>query len=160
MDTELITVGWREWVSLPDIGLPWLKAKIDSGQNHSILHTFITESFQKKGIEMVRFGVHPHQHKRDIAVLCEAPVLDIDEVINANGEKKFHYRIETTLKIGTQQWPIKLLLVAWEEANFRLVLGHTSIDRKLMVDPSSSYLTTSLDEDELLSSYSFKTKNS
>jgi len=32
MNKSLITVGWREWLPFPCLGLPWLMAKIDSGR--------------------------------------------------------------------------------------------------------------------------------
>jgi len=100
MNKSLITVGWREWVSFPNLDLPWLIAKIDSDRQPSILHTFLTKPFEKNGQAMVRFGVHSHQNDRDTAVLCEASIIEEHNGYNADGEKESYSFIETTLQIG------------------------------------------------------------
>ncbi len=70
------TVGWKEWVSLPDLALPSIKAKVDTGARTSVLHTFSVESFQKNNQEYIRFLVHPFQDDKNHIIEQEMPVKD------------------------------------------------------------------------------------
>ena len=110
MSRKLTTVGWCEWISLPNLGLPWIKAKIDTGHRISILHTFYYETFEKENTKMLRFGIHPFQNSIGHARLCEAPIFEEYEALDSNDNKEIQYVIETTLDIGNEQWPIKLLI--------------------------------------------------
>lgn len=152
MNQSLTSVGWREWVALPQLGLPWVKAKINSGKQISILHTFLIEPFERDGKAMVRFGVHPLQHSNDLAVLCEAPILE-QHKNNNNDDTETHYFIETDLIIGLVQYPIQLLLSNRDDISFRLLLGHNAIDGRLLIDPSASYLLGAPDELQINTSY-------
>ena len=94
------SIGWEEWVSLPQLGLPALQAKIDTGAKTSSLHAFSIQPFGTPDKPRVRFGVHPIPHRPDIEVWCSAPVVDQREVTSSNGMVELRYVILTQLEMG------------------------------------------------------------
>ncbi len=138
--TPLITVGWREWVLLPELGLPNIKAKIDTGARTSCLHAFSVEPFKKEGIEWVRFGIHPHQDDLDTEVYGEAIVSDKRMVSDSGGHKEERYVITTELALAEHRWPIEITLTNRDTMLFRMLLGRTAMENKIIVNPAESFL--------------------
>ncbi len=140
MTSPQITVGWREWCSLPELGLTHIKAKVDTGAKTSCLHAFSVEPFTKDNEQWVRFGMHPNQHDSDEEIFCETKVLDERNVTDSGGHKEKRYVICTQLKIDGQQWPIELTLTNRDTMLFRMLLGRTAMKRKIIVNPGKSYM--------------------
>lgn len=134
-----LTIGWREWLALPQLQIPAIKAKIDTGARTSALHAFFVEPYEANGIEMVRFGVHPLQRRLDIEIVCTAPIKDYREVSDSGGHREKRYVIETELLLGTGKRSIEMTLTNRDNMKFRMLLGRTAMT-ELLVSPDQSYL--------------------
>ncbi|HPE59462.1 MAG TPA: RimK/LysX family protein [Thiolinea sp.] len=99
VNTSGLIVGWREWVALPDLSLPAIKAKVDTGARTSALHAFELERFQRDGRDYVRFLMHPLQNRKRLVVSCESPLLEMREVSDSGGHRELRPVIETRLTL-------------------------------------------------------------
>lgn len=137
---EMITLGWREWVALPALGIRQIKAKVDTGARTSALHAFRIRSFRDDGRERVEFLMHPIQKDNDTVVTCVADVLDKRTVTDSGGHKEDRFVISTELAIGKYSWPIEATLTARDDMMFRMLIGRTAIKNIARVNPARSYL--------------------
>ncbi len=133
-------IGWREWLELPELQVPAIKAKIDTGARTSALHAFFVEPFTEEGRQMVRFGVHPLQRRLDVEIICEAPVTDFRAVSDSGGHREMRYVIETVVLIGDLPRHIEMTLTNRDNMKFRMLLGRTAM-AGLQVIPDKSYLS-------------------
>ncbi len=133
-------IGWREWLALPELLIPAIKAKVDTGARTSALHAYFVEPFARDGVQMVRFGVHPLQKRLDLEIICEAPVKDYRSVSDSGGHKEMRYVIETTMQLGTLSRAIEMTLTNRDNMKFRMLLGRTAL-AGMQVAPDKSYLT-------------------
>ncbi len=135
-----ITLGWEEWLALPDLGLPAIKAKIDTGAKTSALHASIIEPFGPAHKPQVRFLIQPDPSDPSLEITCSAPVVDRREVTSSNGESELRYVIETTARIGALRWPIQLTLSNRETMSYRMLFGRGAILSNMIIDPNASFL--------------------
>jgi ribosomal protein S6--L-glutamate ligase len=132
-------LGWEEWVALPELGLPAIKAKVDTGARTSALHAVFVETFGPARSLKVRFGVHPIPRRADVEIVCVARVIDRRQVTSSNGEREVRYVISTPIKIGDRQWPIEVTLTNRDAMSYRMLLGRQAIGAGILVDPGSSF---------------------
>lgn len=135
----LPVLGWREWVSLPGLGIERIKAKIDTGARTSCLHAFEVKPFTEAGRQRVCFKIHPLQRDTATVVTCCADVIARRIVSDSGGHREQRWVIVSDICIGPYTWPSELTLTSRENMMFRMLLGRTALRRRAMVDPSRSY---------------------
>jgi hypothetical protein len=138
MTPDLITLGWRERVALPGLGIAVLKAKLDTGARSSSLHVDALESFDRDGITWLRFTMHlgrrhPHQ------VCCEAPAMDRRAVTDTGGRRTERWFICSDVELAGQRFPIDINLTDRRHMLFPLLLGRSALNGRFAVDPALSY---------------------
>ena len=142
--TEPLKLGWREWCALPELGIPAIKAKVDTGAKTSCLHTFWVEPYTEGDIKYVRFKVHPLQKSEEVIIECTAPVKDERVVSDSGGHKEMRYIIDTPVLIGDKTRLIEMSLTNRDSMRFRMLLGRRAMEENTFVDPAASYINGKL----------------
>ena len=133
-------LGWREWLALPELGVPRIKAKIDTGARTASLHAFGLELFQRDGADWVRFAIHPRQRDDRLEILVEHPVHEFRLVRSSNGIQSRRPVILTQVTLGRMAWRTEMTLADRDAMGFRMLLGRHSIRGHFLVDPGRSFL--------------------
>ena len=132
--------GWREWVRLPGIGVPWVKAKLDTGAQTSSLHAFDAEEFQRDAASWVRFRVRPWQESDEDEVVVELPVHDRRRVRSSNGQVQERIVVRMNLVLMEQEVDAEVTLSNRDQMGFRMLIGREALQQGFVVDSSRSFV--------------------
>ncbi len=135
---DLITVGWRERLALPQLGIGMLKARLDTGARSSSLHVDTLESFQRDGVTWLRFTMHTSR-RQPADVCCEAPALDRRAVTDTGGRRTERWFIRSEVQLAGQCFSIDINLTDRRHMLFPLLLGRSALTGRFAVDPALSY---------------------
>ena len=149
---ERFLVGWREWAKLPELNVPAIKVKIDTGATTSTLHAFDVERVKISDKDYVNFNIHPIQRNDRIVRTCSAEIIDIRNVRSSNGVSEERYVIRTSILIGEKQWDINVTLSNRDIMKHRMLLGREAMQR-ILVDPNSAFHQGTIPEKEAKSFY-------
>jgi hypothetical protein len=133
-------LGWREWATLPDLGIDRIKCKLDTGARTSSLHACDMEEFVEGEKRMIAFVVYPQQRRKSEAIHCVGEMVDERKVKDSGGRSEKRPVIGTTLQVGSWSWPIELTLTNRDQMGFRMLLGRTALRKRFIVDPGLSFL--------------------
>lgn len=131
-------VGWREWVALPGLGVPLLRAKVDTGARSSSLQVERQWRFTDLGAPWVGFVVRPRR-TGDLLLEAAAPVLDEREVTDSGGHTTRRVFLATEAWVGGSVRRIELNLAERRGMLFPLLLGRRAL-QGLVVDPQRSFV--------------------
>ena len=135
---EPLLIGWREWISLPQLGLTAIKAKIDTGARSSSLHVAALETFERDGSTWLRFAVTPRRRSAR-TVYCEAPALERRKVTDSGGNSAERWFIRSTIVLGDARFDADINLTDRDGMLFPMLLGRTALRGRFRIDPDLSW---------------------
>lgn len=136
----LKTIGWKETVDLPDLGLYGISAKVDTGARTSVVHCSYIQLVKKGRRQYVefrplddRFG-SPSTH-------YILPFHSERKIRNSFGQEENRYVINTNIRLFNEIHAIELSLRDRSGMEFPVLLGRSFIRKKFIVDVSRSNLS-------------------
>ncbi len=136
--SKKLLIGYEEWCSLPELKLPFIKAKVDSGAKTSALHAFNIQLCNEQNNQYVQFDIHPIQGNRHIVQRCKAPLAGYKDVRSSNGMIEKRLVITTQIKLGMEIWNIEITLTNRDAMDYRMLLGCEAIQGKALIDLSKA----------------------
>ncbi|MCC6417880.1 MAG: ATP-dependent zinc protease [Gemmataceae bacterium] len=140
-----LTIGWKEYVSLPEWGVRRLKAKVDTGARTSVLDVVHYELRALKGTGLVAemaLALNPRRPGQLVTV--QTPVLKMVAVRNSGGHSEERPLIETALRLGPVTRRILLTVTSRAAMRFRMLLGRRALENDFVVDVARKYLLRSV----------------
>lgn len=153
-------VGSEEWVSLNELNIPFVKARIDSGAKTSSLHAVNIQPFHEDNKTWVSFDVFPIQNDGKRKISCKALVLDKRVVKSSSGDREHRYVIRTEIGLNGEMWDIELTLTNRDSMGYRMLLGRQAMIGRIIVDPAESFMAGDVTDETIIKSYQqFKKPN-
>ncbi|MBK8977716.1 MAG: ATP-dependent zinc protease [Planctomycetes bacterium] len=137
---NLPLVGWREWVALPGLDVPAIKAKIDTGARSSALHAFDVAVAERHGRRFASFEIHPRQRSAAGAVAVEAEVVGQRWITSSNGLRELRLVVLMDIALHGLTWTTEMTLSRRDAMGFRMLLGRADLRGRFLVDPAASFL--------------------
>ncbi len=137
--TQKIVIGKEEWGGMPELGLPAVKMRIDTGAKTSSLHAFNIHTFEESGKRFVHFDIHPIQNNRKLIQSCRAMVVDTRKVKSSSGDAETRHVIRTPITLGSESWDIEITLTNRDSMGYRMLLGREAMTKRALIDPDASF---------------------
>ena len=136
MSKPLTRIGWREHVSLPDLGLEAIAAKIDTGAQTSALHVTGIKHLAGPGEGSVRFVVRLGGGDRQVH---ELPVVATRRIKSSNGVSEARIVVRTRLVLGPVSRKVEFTLTNRRSMTYPILIGRSAM-RRFEIEPTKSFL--------------------
>lgn len=140
MPVNKVILGSEEWCSFPNLNIPIIKARVDSGAKTSALHAINISPFIRDNENWVKFDINPIQNNTRAVKHCEAKLIDKRVVKSSSGYREQRYVIKTEITLGDDTWNIEMTLTNRDSMGFRMLLGREAMSGRVLVDPEQKYL--------------------
>ncbi|CAN5387480.1 ATP-dependent zinc protease [soil metagenome] len=127
-------------MQLPDVGIPWIKAKLDTGAQTSSIHAYDISVFERDGSDWVRFRVRPWQESNDDEVVVEAPLHDRRRVRSSSGHVQERLVVTMRVVLVGHEVDAEFTLTNRDQMGFRMLIGREALRRGFVVASGRSFL--------------------
>lgn len=136
---DLMIVGWKEFVSLPELGIERMTAKLDSGANSSSLHAQGLEILTRKKVMWARFLTFCESSTHSDLIECLMPLAGWRKVRSSNGLEENRPLIRTILNLGGYDWEVDLTLADRHAMECGVLIGRDAISSRCLIDCSRAF---------------------
>lgn len=152
MSENSLMIGWREWATLPELNVPLIKVKIDTGAKTSALHAYDIKIVKIEGKDFAEFIIHPIQKNDKVCRKTIAEIVGMRTIKSSNGHKENRLVIRSPIKIGEYVWDIDITLTNRDIMHHRMLLGRAAM-AQVLVDPTKSYCQGIISDQQALVTY-------
>ena len=131
-DGEPIVIGWRERVSLPQLGVGTFSAKIDTGARTAALHATDIERDDHHVTFVLPLPKRRHH--------CRLPLKGMRKVKSSSGHTETRAVVETDVKIGKLILRMEVTLTDRTDMGVAMLIGRNSIGHDFLVHPTRTNL--------------------
>ena len=124
--------GWKEYVSLPKLGLGPLVAKLDTGARSAALHA--------DGVRIVGKRVTFTIESDGRTISHTATLHSRKRIKSSNGQSEDRPVIETPILMGGTMFLTEITLTDRTDMDVALLLGRNSLKGRFVVNPAHTFL--------------------
>lgn len=137
-----LTIGWKEWAALPELGIERLKVKVDTGARTSSLHVAAIRVLAEHhgGEADLEITVAPDRRRPHLVKTAQVRQLARIPVTDSGGHTQMRPVIETVVVLGPVAKRIRVTLADRSSMLFRMILGRKSLEGDFVVDVARKYL--------------------
>jgi hypothetical protein len=137
-----LILGALENCDLPELDVYNIQVRVDTGAATSSLHVDNIEEFTEDGKRWVRFDIHPDIHNVDTTVHKVLPLKGRKVVKSSTANTEKRVVIKTLLRLGDDEWPIKLTLTDRSLMKNLMLLGREAMNGRVLVNPGEEFLVS------------------
>ncbi|PZX50210.1 ATP-dependent zinc protease family protein [Algoriphagus chordae] len=129
-------IGRKEKISLPDMGLNLVWAKVDTGAYTSSIHAENLEVVEVNGKRVLQFQALLPGHKSYTGEFIRVEHFREKKVKNSFGQAELRYLIETSFELADETYTAEFTLSDRSKMKNAILLGRKILKNRFLVDVS------------------------
>ncbi len=139
MDKKVI--GRREQITLPEWGLKWITAKVDTGAYTSSIHCTYTEEKEVNGVMTLFYRVLSIDNKKYQDNILSTSNYTQKKVKNSFGQAEVRYKVSTKVIMFGEEFEAEFTLTDRSKMRNAILIGRKMIQGRFLVDVSAVNLS-------------------